>query len=242
MHGFVQTGIFAFVFTRPHPVGTQRNGIHAAFQRCPHNIGKCFADRHDRTMFRIDQCDSGSMSQRSGNTFLPLIVNGNGSQVTQWQLQGAATLLAGDFSRYRTVHFVGQPVFAADSFQTKYIGDILFQVVYGSIHCLIMFFYGFICDDSFWRIAEHIVECQIDRSGFGRCLLKDKGMVVGGFTHYIHRSPFPIGNAVQTSNILFFHQQSHSFLRFIADDFLGRQGLVADWQFVHIDFSACLLQ
>ena len=71
-------------------------------------------------------------------------------------------------------------------------------------------------------------------------MLESEAVVAGGFTDYIHRSAFAFGYLTYVFDSLFLNQQTHALLTFVGYDFFGRQSLVADRQFAHVDKSAAL--
>ena len=66
-------------------------------------------------------------------------------------------------------------------------------------------------------------------------------MVACSFSYHIHRSAFAFGNLAYVVDGLLVNQQAHTFLRFVGDDFLGRQGFVTDRQFVHVNQTTAFL-
>ena len=64
------------------------------------------------------------MTDRSSDTFFAPIVECYDTAVTQWQLKFALALLAGHFTRYRTVYLIGQPVLTSYCFELQHIGQV----------------------------------------------------------------------------------------------------------------------
>ncbi|CCX63388.1 putative uncharacterized protein [Bacteroides sp. CAG:598] len=65
-------------------------------------------------------------------------------------------------------------------------------------------------------------------------------MVAGRFAHNVHRGAFAFGNLAHVFDGFLLDEQSHALLALVGDDFLGREGLVADGQLAHVDVSATL--
>ena len=93
-----------------------------------------------------------------------------------------------------------------------------------------------IAHDGTRRLTEHIFQLDINRFN-AICLFEDKLHIVGSFTYDIHRGTFTFSNTSYPFYVFFFHQQAHTFLAFITDDFLCRQGRITNWQLTHIDMS-----
>ena len=100
----------------PHPVGTQRQRLHAVGQRCPHDVGQCLGHTQHRACCWVGQACLRSMPQGGGYTLAATIVEGYHTAVAQRQLNLALALLTGYFARHRAVHLVGQPVLAGYGF------------------------------------------------------------------------------------------------------------------------------
>ena len=67
-------------------------------------------------------------------------------------------------------------------------------------------------------------------------------MVTGGFTHHVHRGALAVGHFLQQLGMGSTNGNAHPFLRFVADDFLVREGWVTNGQLINHDFSACILE
>ena len=105
---------------------------------------------------------------------------------------------------------------------------------------LIGSFYRVIRHDCARWLTEHIFQLNVDRlHAIG--LLKDKLHIVGRLTNHIHRRTLTIGDTFHASHILLFHQEAHTLLAFVTDDFLGRKGRVADRQLAHVNVSTSSL-
>ena len=160
------------------------------------------------------------MSDRSCDTGFAPIVQGNGTEVAQRQLQLTLALLAGNTARYRTVHLVGQPVLAGYSFQLQDIFQIVMQFRFLINHRLVRFRNRMVFHNRARRLAEHIFQFDIDGL-HSVCLFEDKLHVVRRLTDNIHRGTFAVGNAFHTLYVFFLQQETHALLTFVSDDFLG---------------------
>ena len=177
------------------------------------------------------------MTDRRSDTRLSAIVESHGTQVAQRQLQFALALLACHLARYRTVHLVGQPVLASYRLQLEHILQIMVQFRFFIDHRLVGFHHRMVAHDRTRGFPEHIFQLDVDRF-HPVSLFEDKLHVVGCFPHDIHRSPFPLSHPANTVHILFLHQQAHTLLALVPDNFLSRQRRVANRELAHIDMSA----
>ena len=101
-------------------------------------------------------------------------------------------------------------------------------------------FYGFVYHHRLGRVAEHLRHIQVE--GFHTVTLYKREMGIAcGLTHYVHRGAFTFGNTTHMFNMFLVDEQAHAFLALVGDDFLGREGLVADRQLRHVNASATLL-
>ena len=66
-------------------------------------------------------------------------------------------------------------------------------------------------------------------------------MVASGLTYGVHRRAFALSNLAYMFDSLLVDEQSHALLALVGDDFLGRQSLVTNRQFIHVNQSATLL-
>ena len=62
-----------------------------------------------------------------------------------------------------------------------------------------------------------------------------------GFTYYIHWGTFAFSNLLYVVDMLFVDEQTHALLTFVGNDFLARQGLVANGQLSHVYLTATFL-
>ena len=90
-----------------------------------------------------------------------------------------------------------------------------------------MAFYSLVNHVGLRRRTEHLIYCQIERT-YPIGLFESKAGVSGCFTYGIHRRTFAISNFLYMFNSRLVNQQSHTFLRFVGDNFFGRQSLVTD--------------
>ena len=85
-------------------------------------------------------------------------------------------------------------------------------------------------------MAEHLRHIKVERlSAVG--LFEGKMGVARCLAHHIERCTFALGNLPYALNMLLVDKQAHTFLTLVGDNFFGREGLVADGQLVHVDFS-----
>ena len=89
-------------------------------------------------------------------------------------------------------------------------------------------------------MAEHLSHVEVERTD-PVTLLKRKVGVAGGLTYHIERSTLTLGNLAHMVDMFFLNEQSHSLLALVGDDFLRREGLVADRQLGHVDRTAAFL-
>ncbi len=95
-----------------------------------------------------------------------------------------------------------------------------------------------------WRRTEHIGHSQIDRPSLRLVIAvhtsvsEHKTMVAGGTSHLIHRSTFAVCYAANSFHILTTYNHTHTFLGFIAYDFLVTQCRIAHRKSIYINISA----
>ena len=65
--------------------------------------------------------------------------------------------------------------------------------------------------------------------------------ITGGLTDHIERSTLTLGNLAHMVDMFFLNEQSHTLLALVGDDFLRREGLVADRQLGHVDRTTTFL-
>ena len=89
-------------------------------------------------------------------------------------------------------------------------------------------------------MAEHLRHVEVERT-YAVGLHKGKVSVAGGFAYHVHRGALALGNLAYVLQVFFLDEQTHAFLALVGNDFLGREGGVADGQFAHVDESAAFL-
>ena len=97
---------------------------------------------------------------------------------------------------------------------------------------------GGICHDGFGWTPKHIFKSKIHWFQTSWFWFKRKALIINNFTHNIHRRAFSVGDALEGFNVVLANDQTHSFLRFVADDFLGGKRRVANGQFIQINQTA----
>ena len=85
--------------------------------------------------------------------------------------------------------------------------------------------------------AEHIGQVQVHWLGGHFIRFEAEVKIAAYFAHFVEGSSFPFGNALEAVQVLRRDDQPHALLRFVADDFLGRQGRISDRQPVQIYLS-----
>ena len=160
------------------------------------------------------------MANSSGNTFLATIIECYHTAVAQRQLNLTLTLLAGNLTRHRTVHLVGQPVLTSHSFQLQHVLQISFYIVVG-IRCILVFAHHcLVVHVGLGRVTEHLRHIQVERT-HTITLLKSKVCVTRRFAHHIQRCTFTFSNLAHVFNVLLVNEQAHALLTLVGNDFLA---------------------
>ena len=172
------------------------------------------------------------MPDGGGIALHTLEIKGNSAQVVQRELQGAGTLLFRNFSSYRAVHLVGEPVFAGHSLQLHYtlqvldqLGRVCFNFMIGGMQTLVLH------NGPGW-FPEHVGQLQVHGFLTRFFTFKCEPVVHGNLANNVYGCPFPPGDPHQFVHIFSLHYQSHAFLGFISNDLLCREGGVTHGQFV----------
>ena len=187
--------------------------------------------------------DGGSYARTSA------IVECHHATVAQWQLNFALCLLASHLTRYRTVCFVGEPIFTSHGFELQnafnvrrkcffaqlvFIGLAAYWFVF---NVLIVAFNGVVYHYCLGRMAKHLRHIKVERlSAVG--LFEGEVGITRSLAHHIKRCPFALGNLPYAFDVLFVDKQAHTFLALVGDNLFGRECFVANGQLVHVNFSA----
>ena len=239
--GAIEAGVFALLCAAgPHPVGGQAYAVQALGQGRPHQVGQAFGHGQLRPGGRVGQSGLRCMAQRGGDTGAAAVVQGHDATVGQRQLQRALCLLVCHLSGDGAVHLIGQPVLAGHGFQAEHalhiVGDAI--VVVGEIG--IGAADGLVDHDRFGRVAEHLRYVQVE-GALSVGLLEGEVRVAGRFAHHVHRGAFALGDAAHVFQVFLLDEQSHAFLAFVGNDFLGRECRIAHRKSAHVDQAAAFL-
>ena len=133
------------------------------------------------------------------------IVECHHATVAQWQLNFALCLLASHLTRYRTVCFVGEPVFTSHGFELQnalnvrrkclfaqfvFIGLAAYWFIF---NVLIVAFNGVVYHYCLGRMAKHLRHIQVERlSAVG--LFEGEVGIARCLAHHIERCSFALGN------------------------------------------------
>ena len=94
--------------------------------------------------------------------------------------------------------------------------------------------------DGLGRTAEHLVNSKVKRAHPVR-LFKSETSVTGRFSYYIHRCTFPRRYLLYMLQRLVLDEQAHAFLGLVGDYLFCREGVVTDWELVHVYETAAFL-
>lgn len=97
-----------------------------------------------------------------------------------------------------------------------------------------MTFYSLVYHVCFRRRTKHLVYCQVERT-YAISLFECKTVIACCFSNNVHRRTFAVGNLLYMFDCFFINQQSHTFLRFVGNNFFCRQCFVADRKLVHVN-------
>ena len=186
------------------------------------------------------------MAESRGNALHATIVESHHATVRERQLQFALALLTCHLARHRTVHLVRQPVFAGHSLKAENplkASDKLrvlgFFGVIGVFDVSIPAFHGLVPHDSLGRMTKHLSHIQVERTHAIRLLEGEVGIACG-LSDDVKRRTLPFGYLADVFDVLLVDEESHAFLAFVGDDFLGRECRVADGKLRHVNESAAL--
>ncbi len=121
-----------------------------------------------------------------------VVIECDGTEVVERELDFAGALLFGYFARHGAVDLVCQPVLTADAFEFKDVADIVEDA------CDVVGYFGVgagggdIVHDSLRWIAEHVGELPVD--GFNAVVVAESEVHVACcFSHDVHRCSFAVG-------------------------------------------------
>ena len=179
------------------------------------------------------------MADGGGDTGATAIVERHHAAVGQGQLEFALTLLVCHLTRHRTVHLVGEPVFAGHSFEAKDVAQIGFELRFvvngGGVFAL----HRHVGHHRLGRVAEHLCDIEVE-GAFAVGLFEGEVRIARGFAHHIEGRTFALGNAAHVVDVLFLNEEAHALLALVGDDFFGRKRRIAHGQATHVDGAAAL--
>ena len=89
-------------------------------------------------------------------------------------------------------------------------------------------------------MSEHLGHIEVERLHAIALLEREVGVACGA-SHHIERCALACGDLLHLVELVVLDEQSHALLALVGNDFLGREGLVADGQLGHVDLAATLL-
>ena len=110
LYRLIQPGIFSFIAAGPHPVGRKWDSFQSLFDRRPYQISQRFGNSQTWTRRSIGHGSYRSMSDGGCYPTVSAIIQRDGSNIAQRQMQRTDTLLTHDTARYRTVYLIRQPI------------------------------------------------------------------------------------------------------------------------------------
>ena len=240
-HCVVESGVLAFLrAARPHPVGGEGYTLQTIGQRRPHDVGERLGNRQHAALLGGCQPGLRGMSQCGGDAFPSLVVESHHAAVGERQLQLSLALLACDFARHGAVDLVGEPVLARDGFKLQDSFDVFIDEVgvVGSVG--VVAFHGAVHHDRLRGVAEHLSHIEVEGS-HAVGLLEGEVGVARCLSHHVQGCALALGDACHMFDMFLVDEQSHALLALVGDDFLCREGGVADGEGSHVDFAAAFL-
>ena len=83
-------------------------------------------------------------------------------------------------------------------------------------------------------MAKHLCHIQVERTNT-IALLESKVSIACTLTYHIQWGAFTLSNLTHVLNVLLVDEKTHALLTLVGNDFLAREGLVANRQLGHID-------
>ena len=108
------------------------------------------------------------------------------------------------------------------------------------LHILVFAFNGIVAHDGLGRVTEHLANLQVEGTNTV-ALFEAEVSIACGLTDNIQRSTLALGNLTYMVYVLFVDKQTHTLLALVGNDFLCRQGGVANGQLGHVNVAATFL-
>ena len=180
------------------------------------------------------------MTQRSCDTLTAAVVESHHAAVAQRQLQFALTLLARNLARYRTVHFVSEPVLASHRLQLEHVVEIFVEMTRLVGGIFVVAHNRLVHHDRLRRMAKHLCHIEIERTN-AVSLHKTEMSIARSLAHHIHWCAFAFRNLAHMVEVFLVDEEAHALLALVGDDFFSRECCVANGEFRHVDLSATFL-
>ena len=240
LHPGIKTRVFAGLRTaRPHPVGGEAHAVESVGEGRPHDVGERLGHGHHRTGLGTGETHLRGVTDSGGDTGATAIVERHHAAVGQRQLEFTLTLLVCHLTRHRTVHLVGEPVFAGHGFEAQHVAQIGFELRFvvngGGVFAL----HRHVGHHRLGRVAEHLCDIEVE-GALAVGLFEGEVRITRGFAHHIEGRTFALGNAAHVVDVLFLNEEAHALLTLVGDDFLGRKRRIAHGQAAHVDGAAAL--
>ena len=238
--GSIEAGVLTLLGTAgPHPVGGEGDGVKTIAQGGEDKVGQGFGDGEAASLRGVSETCLRGMTDGGGDAGATTIVQSDAAIVRQGELEFALRLLVGDTSGDGTVHLVREPVFASNCFKTEHVLHIFLKFGGIRLRSSIVTLHGGVGHDGLGGVAEHLRHFKVEGT-FAVSLLEAEAGVAGGFADDIERSTLTLGDAAHVVDVFLANEESHAFLAFVGDDFLGGKRRVADGQGTHVNLTATL--
>ena len=113
LDGTIEAGVLTLLRAAgPHPVGRERERVHAFCQRSPDDVGQCLGHAEHTASLGRGQSRLRGVSDGGGNALMAAVVECYDAAVAERQLYLALTLLAGNLAGHGAVYLVREPVLA----------------------------------------------------------------------------------------------------------------------------------